>query len=39
MGADSTSRTDESEDDWKWTLRSSVKPSILRWNDTGDGRL
>jgi len=26
---------DESEDDWKWTLRSSVSRPILRWNDDG----
>jgi hypothetical protein len=26
---------DELEDDWKWTLRSSVSRPILRWDDEG----
>lgn len=26
---------DETEDDWKWTLRSSVNRPILRWDDDG----
>lgn len=26
---------DESEDDWKWTLRSSVSRPILRWDEDG----
>ncbi len=26
---------DESEEDWKWTLRSSVSRPILRWDDDG----
>lgn len=26
---------DETDDDWKWTLRSSVNRPILRWDDDG----
>jgi len=26
---------DETQDDWKWTLRSSVNRPILRWDDDG----